>query len=274
MTDHGHFVLINVYVPNAGGKPARPRLATKLDFLRLLKAKADALQEEGREVMSQLANPVKPVLLLGAGMPLRTPLHVTFEVRLIEDVDTLQRALGHAFGVASWMSCASMVAHWMTMCAGHHCGRPECCSDAEGLPLPHQAREVLQRRGAGAAVGPHVQACFRSMATRSVATQDMHICQIMPNNAPVLCPPKTCIPASLMLSRRRFCPHSNQLRKSGLCPLSSWGHSQAACGATRGVSVPAPEAYTLVTVDITLLKVHGCVAAAAPGRGQPVHGVG
>lgn len=51
VTDHGHFVLINVYVPNAGGKPARPRLATKLDFLRLLKAKADALQEEGREVI-------------------------------------------------------------------------------------------------------------------------------------------------------------------------------------------------------------------------------
>ena len=50
VTDHGHFVLINVYVPNAGGKPERPRLATKLDFLRLLKAKADGFLEQGREV--------------------------------------------------------------------------------------------------------------------------------------------------------------------------------------------------------------------------------
>lgn len=50
VTDHGHFVLINVYVPNAGGKPERPRLATKLDFLRLLKAEADGFLEQGREV--------------------------------------------------------------------------------------------------------------------------------------------------------------------------------------------------------------------------------
>jgi exonuclease III len=53
VTDHGHFVLINVYVPNAGGKPDRPRLATKLDFLRLLKAKADGFLEQGREVGTQ-----------------------------------------------------------------------------------------------------------------------------------------------------------------------------------------------------------------------------
>ena len=53
VTDHGHFVLINVYVPNAGGKPERPRLATKLDFLRLLKAKADGFLEQGREVSIQ-----------------------------------------------------------------------------------------------------------------------------------------------------------------------------------------------------------------------------
>ena len=50
-TDHGHFVLLNVYVPNAGGRPDRPRLAAKLAFLQALTAKADALVAEGREVM-------------------------------------------------------------------------------------------------------------------------------------------------------------------------------------------------------------------------------
>ena len=50
ITDHGAFVLINVYVPNAGDRPARARLAFKLAFLRALKAKADALVAAGREV--------------------------------------------------------------------------------------------------------------------------------------------------------------------------------------------------------------------------------
>lgn len=51
MTDHEHFVLINVYVPNAGGSNKKEsRLRTKLDFLNLLTEKADALAADGREV--------------------------------------------------------------------------------------------------------------------------------------------------------------------------------------------------------------------------------
>jgi len=52
VTDHGHFVLINVYVPNAGGgNKTEARLRAKLDFLRLLADKADGLAADGREVM-------------------------------------------------------------------------------------------------------------------------------------------------------------------------------------------------------------------------------
>ena len=50
ITDHGSFVLINVYVPNAGDRPARARLAFKLRFLAALKRKADSLREQSREV--------------------------------------------------------------------------------------------------------------------------------------------------------------------------------------------------------------------------------
>ena len=48
-TDHGAFVLTNVYVPNAGGSD-KPRLAYKLAFLRALQRRADALTDAGREV--------------------------------------------------------------------------------------------------------------------------------------------------------------------------------------------------------------------------------
>ena len=50
MTDHGSFVLLNVYVPNAGDRPARTRLPAKIEFLRQLKQKMDELVEEGRQV--------------------------------------------------------------------------------------------------------------------------------------------------------------------------------------------------------------------------------
>ncbi len=52
-TDFGPhaFVLINVYVPNAGERPDRPRLATKLKFLKSLKAHCEALAAQGRRVL-------------------------------------------------------------------------------------------------------------------------------------------------------------------------------------------------------------------------------
>ena len=49
LTDHGRFVLINVYVPNAGDPPARPRLPFKLRFLRALKRRMDELTLQGRQ---------------------------------------------------------------------------------------------------------------------------------------------------------------------------------------------------------------------------------
>ena len=53
VTDFGPqaFVLINVYVPNAGGRPDRPRLAEKLRFLSALKAKCETLAASGREIL-------------------------------------------------------------------------------------------------------------------------------------------------------------------------------------------------------------------------------
>jgi exonuclease III len=50
ITDHSHFVLVNVYVPNAGDRPDRPRLQYKLRFLEALKHKCDTLVAQGREV--------------------------------------------------------------------------------------------------------------------------------------------------------------------------------------------------------------------------------
>ncbi|KXZ53641.1 hypothetical protein GPECTOR_6g558 [Gonium pectorale] len=49
LTDHGAFVLINVYVPNAGDRPERARLEYKLAFLRALRRKMDELTAEGRQ---------------------------------------------------------------------------------------------------------------------------------------------------------------------------------------------------------------------------------
>ncbi|GMH33999.1 hypothetical protein BSKO_01833 [Bryopsis sp. KO-2023] len=51
MTDLGAFVLINVYVPNSGDIPERPRLHFKLKFLEELKSKMESLVSQGREVL-------------------------------------------------------------------------------------------------------------------------------------------------------------------------------------------------------------------------------
>jgi exonuclease III len=50
ITDHGAFVLFNVYVPNAGDRPERARLPAKLAFLQALQERVDALLGSGRQV--------------------------------------------------------------------------------------------------------------------------------------------------------------------------------------------------------------------------------
>ena len=52
LTDHGSFVLINVYVPNAGPCPERPRAAYKYKFLEALKTEALLLRDAGRQVIA------------------------------------------------------------------------------------------------------------------------------------------------------------------------------------------------------------------------------
>ncbi|EFN58215.1 hypothetical protein CHLNCDRAFT_142087 [Chlorella variabilis] len=51
ITDHGAFVLVNVYVPNAGDRPDRPRLHYKLRFLAALRRKCEELAVAGRELL-------------------------------------------------------------------------------------------------------------------------------------------------------------------------------------------------------------------------------
>ena len=48
MTDHGDFVLINVYVPNEGDNGERRGF--KCRFLAALKRKADGFRSQGRKV--------------------------------------------------------------------------------------------------------------------------------------------------------------------------------------------------------------------------------
>jgi exonuclease III len=50
-TDHGAFVLINVYAPNAGERPARARLPFKLRWFAALRDRLDKWEAQGREVM-------------------------------------------------------------------------------------------------------------------------------------------------------------------------------------------------------------------------------
>jgi exonuclease III len=58
LTDHGAFVLLNVYVPNAGdrSKNGGERAGFKCRFLVALKEKADSLQASGREVTLPLTH--------------------------------------------------------------------------------------------------------------------------------------------------------------------------------------------------------------------------
>lgn len=51
-TDHGNFILINVYVPNEGEMTeGRPRLNFKLRFLKALKCRCDDIVNSGKEVI-------------------------------------------------------------------------------------------------------------------------------------------------------------------------------------------------------------------------------
>ena len=52
VSDHGSFVLLNVYVPNAGKRKEgmSERADLKIRFLHALKAKCNAIREEGKEV--------------------------------------------------------------------------------------------------------------------------------------------------------------------------------------------------------------------------------
>jgi exonuclease III len=50
VTDHGAFVLFNVYVPNAGDHPQRPRLGFKMSFLEALRDKMQQYMGQGRQV--------------------------------------------------------------------------------------------------------------------------------------------------------------------------------------------------------------------------------
>ena len=51
LTDHGAFVVLNVYVPNAGEAPARERLPAKMRFLRALQALVRAQRAVGKAVV-------------------------------------------------------------------------------------------------------------------------------------------------------------------------------------------------------------------------------
>ena len=53
LTDHGSVVVLNLYVPNAGGSKkegGRPRAQAKMRFLYLLQQKVDQLLQGGRKV--------------------------------------------------------------------------------------------------------------------------------------------------------------------------------------------------------------------------------
>ena len=66
LTDHGSFVLLNLYVPNAGGSKkdtGRPRANAKKRFLWLLRQKVEELLAAGRQVM--LSNPGPALAVCG-----------------------------------------------------------------------------------------------------------------------------------------------------------------------------------------------------------------
>lgn len=51
LTDHKHFVLANIYAPNAGDSPARARLPFKLRWFAALEAELDSWAQKGRRVI-------------------------------------------------------------------------------------------------------------------------------------------------------------------------------------------------------------------------------
>jgi exonuclease III len=51
ITDHEHFVLFNVYAPNAGERPERARLGFKLRWFTALRDKLDSYGAQGRPVL-------------------------------------------------------------------------------------------------------------------------------------------------------------------------------------------------------------------------------
>jgi exodeoxyribonuclease III len=51
MTDHGSFVLLNVYVPNAGEAPARERLPQKMRFLNYIRNYAQNVRSKGKNII-------------------------------------------------------------------------------------------------------------------------------------------------------------------------------------------------------------------------------
>jgi hypothetical protein len=72
LTDHGAFVLLNVYVPNAGDrtKNGGERAGFKCRFLAALKEKADNLLASGREVTWPLTH------IAMSGLNTGLPMHV------------------------------------------------------------------------------------------------------------------------------------------------------------------------------------------------------
>lgn len=61
MTDHGSFVLLNCYVPNAGAKQEEMSLRgdLKIRFLHALKDRCDSLRAEGREVTKSMLETIQ-----------------------------------------------------------------------------------------------------------------------------------------------------------------------------------------------------------------------
>jgi exonuclease III len=51
ITDHGHYVVVNVYAPNAGQRPERSRLKFKLQWFAALRAKLDHFAGKGKQIL-------------------------------------------------------------------------------------------------------------------------------------------------------------------------------------------------------------------------------
>lgn len=51
ITDHGEYIIVNVYAPNAGERPARSRLGFKLSWFSALKDKLSCFIRQGKQVI-------------------------------------------------------------------------------------------------------------------------------------------------------------------------------------------------------------------------------